>query len=60
MKINLDKNLVEFKPETLEEKANLEKLWNSVVDCVKFSKKLAPIGEYKPAQSPYARFVIED
>lgn len=60
MKITLDKNLVEFTPETEEEKASLEKLWNTVVDCVKFNKKLVPVGEYVPAKSAMARFVIEN
>ena len=60
MKITLDKNLVEFTPENEEEKASLEKLWNTVVDCAKFNKKLVPVGEYIPAKSELARFVIED
>lgn len=59
MKINIDKNLVEFIPENDGEKISLEKLWNTVVDCVKFNKKLAPVGEYIPAKSKLARFVIE-
>lgn len=59
MKIAIDKNLVEFTPETEDEKKELEKLWNTVVDCVKFNKKLAPVGEYIPAKSTLARFVIE-
>lgn len=60
MKIALDKNLVEFTPETEEEKKSLEKLWNTVVDCVKFNKKLVPVGEYIPSKSQLARFVIEE
>lgn len=60
MKINIDKNLVEFVPENDGEKAHLEKLWNTVVDCAKFNKKLAPVGEYIPAKSSLARFAIED
>ncbi|MBU1172760.1 MAG: hypothetical protein KKD44_24645 [Proteobacteria bacterium] len=60
MKINLDKNLVEFTPENDQEKASLEKLWNTVVDCSKFNKKLVPVGEYVPVKSSFARFVIEE
>lgn len=60
MKIIIDKNLVEFTPENDQEKKELEKLWNTVVDCVKFNKKLVPVGEYTPAKNKLARFVIED
>lgn len=60
MKISVDKNLVEFVPETDSEKQELEKVWNTVVDCAKFNKKLSPIGEYVPARSDMARFAIED
>ena len=59
MKINIDQNLVEFVPEGDTEKKELEKLWNTVVDCVKFNKKLAPVGEYVPAKTRQARFAIE-
>lgn len=60
MKITIDKNVVEFVPENSEETAGLEKLWNTIVDCVKFNKKLAPIGEFVPQKSNLARFAIED
>ncbi len=40
MKINIDKNLVEFTPESSDEKVKLEALWRLVVDCVRFNKKL--------------------
>jgi hypothetical protein len=59
MKINLDKNLVEFTPENADEKAKLEALWKVVVDCVRFNKKLVPVGEYVPAKNEFARFMIE-
>ncbi|MBF0413277.1 MAG: hypothetical protein HQK70_11290 [Desulfamplus sp.] len=59
MKINIDKNLVEFTPETADEKAKLEALWKTVVDCVRFNKKLVPVGEYVPAKNTFARFAIE-
>ncbi len=60
MKINIEKNLVEFIPSSEDEKKDLENLWNTVVDCVKFNKKLVPIGEYTPAKNEFARFAIEE
>jgi len=59
MKINIDKNLVEFTPENSDEKVKLEALWRLVVDCVRFNKKLVPIGEYVAAKDEFARFAIE-
>lgn len=59
MKITIEKNLVEFVPEKESETAQLEKLWSTIVDCVKFNKKLTPIGEYVPQKSNTARFAIE-
>ena len=49
MRIELRKNLVEFKPETDIEKTMLEGLWRLLVDCVRFNQKLVPGGEYVPA-----------
>lgn len=60
MKITLDKNLVEFSPENEQETQELNALWRVVVDCVKFNKKLVPVGEYLPGESKIARFAIED
>ncbi len=59
MKINIEKNVVEFVPENSEEAKDLERLWRLVVDCVKFNKKLVAIGEYFAEKSEKARFVIE-
>ncbi len=59
MRINIDKNLVEFTPENSEETAKLQQLWRLMVDCARFNKKMVPIGEYIPKQSPFARFAIE-
>ncbi len=59
MKINIDKNLVEFTPETDDEKSKLEALWKIVVDCARFNKKLVPVGEYVPSKNDFARFAIE-
>jgi len=60
MKIKIDKNLVEFIPESNQETTDLQQLWNTIVDCVKFNKKLVPIGEYVPQKSNQARFTIEE
>ena len=59
MKINIEKNLVEFTPETDQEKTDLEALWRTVVDCAKFNKKLVAVGQYVPSQDGFARFAIE-
>lgn len=59
MKIAVDRNVVEFTPETLKETADMEILWRVVIDCVKESKRMSPIGEYIPLKSNTARFVIE-
>lgn len=59
MKISVEKNVVEFVPENTLETEQLETLWNVVVDCVKFNKKLVPIGEFVPQKKLLARFAIE-
>ena len=59
MKIAIDKELVEFEPESDEETAMMETLWRLMVDCVKFNKKLVPVGEYIPQKRNLARFVVE-
>ena len=59
MKINLEKNLVEFTPENDDETSKLEGLWRMMVDCVRFNKKLVPIGEFVPLKNNMARFAIE-
>ena len=60
MKISVEKNIVEFVPESDQETGQLETLWNTIVDCVKFNKKLVPIGEYVPMKSNTAKFTIEE
>ncbi len=60
MRINIEKTLVEFEPETEEETAMIEALWRLIVDCAKFNKKLVPVGEYIPQKRNLARFAIED
>ena len=60
MKITFEKNLVEFTPESDEETKALSGLWDTIVDCAKFNKKLVPIGEYVPAKENKAQFTIEE
>jgi hypothetical protein len=60
MKISVEKNVVELVPENDQETDQLGQLWNTLVDCVKFNKKLVPIGEYVPRRSNRASFAIED
>ena len=59
MKIDREKNLVEFTPESDAETKSLQSLWNLMVDCVKFNKKLVPVGEYIPSKRNLARFMVE-
>lgn len=60
MKINIEKSLLELTPENEEEAEKLTELWRLIVDCVKFNKKLVPVGEYLPPHSSVARFSIEE
>ena len=55
MEIKIDKNVVEFSPDSEKETKELESLWRLIVDCARFSRKLVPIGEYVPAQRNMAR-----
>jgi Zn finger protein HypA/HybF involved in hydrogenase expression len=59
MQIEIKKNLVEFTPQTPDEEAKLLSLWRLMVDCVRFNKKLEPVGEYIPGKKNMARFAIE-
>ena len=59
MKISLEKNLIEFVPESDAETTALSSLWNVMVDCVKFNRKMVPIGEYVPIKKNMAQFLIE-
>ncbi len=58
MKINLDKAIVEFIPETEVETAELEALWIKLGNCIGDDKKLSPIGVYQPGDKNIARFHI--
>jgi hypothetical protein len=59
MKIKMEKDLVEFAPENDDETAMMEALWQLMVDCVRFNKKLVPVGEYIPQKKNLSRFVVE-
>ncbi|MDA3834940.1 MAG: hypothetical protein PF495_16260 [Spirochaetales bacterium] len=59
MKINVDKNVVEFTPENAQETASLELLWKVVVDCDGNNKKIVPMGLFVPGHDTLARFHIE-
>jgi hypothetical protein len=59
MKITREKNLVELVPENDTEVRELQDLWNAIVDCSGFNKKLLPVGEYVPQKEKVARFLIE-
>jgi hypothetical protein len=59
MQINIKKNYIELTPERSDERAKLEILWKMIVDCVRFNKKLVPMGEYIPPDKNTARFAIE-
>lgn len=59
MKITIDRNVVEFTPANPQEAAELETLWRVLIDCVKETRQLTPIGEYVPSKNNLARFTIE-
>ena len=59
MKIEINKNLVDFKPGNEQEVAELEKLWRLLVSCTSTSKNLVPVGAYVPGQNDAASFYIE-
>ena len=59
MRIDLSKTLVDFTPETDNEKIMLEALWRMMVDCVRFNQKLVPVGEYTAAKDDKASFAVE-
>lgn len=59
MKIIVDRNVVEFTPETEQETASLDLLWKVVVDCYGNNKKIVPMGNFVPGHDKTARFNIE-
>jgi len=59
MKFRIDKNIVEFIPEGPQETADLEVVWRKLIDCVKETRHLVPVGEYVPQKNNAAMFHIE-
>jgi hypothetical protein len=60
IKIDIVKSQVVFTPESDEEKAKLTAIWNIMVDCVRGTRKLVPVGEYVPQKNDKgASFYIE-
>jgi hypothetical protein len=59
MKINIDKNLVSLIPESAEEFSGVDRLWRLLIDCVKETRKLTPVGEFVPTKNNAATFYIE-
>ena len=55
MQINIEKNYIELTPERSDERAKLETIWKMMVDCVRFNKKLVPMGEYIPPENEYSQ-----
>ena len=51
MKISIEKNIVDFSPESAIETAELEALWRLMIDCNDQSRKMVPIGEYVPVKN---------
>ena len=48
MKINIEKNLVEFTPENADETIKLQSLWRMMVDCARSNRKPVHIRGYNP------------
>ena len=60
MRIGIDKNMVEFSPESASERIKLEHLWKIIIDCNGEALKLSPVGEYIPLKNGKgASFYIE-
>ena len=59
MKIEIDKQIVRFVPETEQEAQELNQLWQYIVSCEGESHKLVPLGIYAPGSSEAAQFQVE-
>jgi hypothetical protein len=59
MKIYEKDGLIRFAPESDEETNQLSALWNMLIDCVGYNKKLVPVGEYVPHKKNEAQFTVE-
>jgi hypothetical protein len=60
VKIFQEEGLIKFIPDSDDETQALSMLWQVLIDCVKFNKKLVPVGEYVPFQKNEAHFTIEE
>jgi hypothetical protein len=60
MRIKIDENVVEFRPESETEQKDLESLWNLLVDCIRYNRKLVPMGEYISVKDNVAQFSVEE
>ncbi len=61
MQIEFNDTLVELKPENAAEIDQMGQLWDILVDCAKFNRKLEPVGEFvpkNPDKNKIARFSI--
>ena len=59
MKLEIEGTLLKMTPENDREKKDLETLWNTVVSCTNFNKKLVPVGQYTIGLKETAKFNIE-
>lgn len=59
MKIEFEGTLLRMTPENDREKTDINRLWKTVIGCVKEGKKLVPVGEYIPGSKEVAVFNIE-
>ena len=59
MKVDIERKLVRFIPETPLEEAELSTLWRRIISCAGISKKLAPVGEFIAGKGGCASFHIE-
>ncbi len=59
MRFRMEKNVVEFFPESPQETVEFEVLWRRLVDCVRDTGRLVPIGEFVPEKKNSAMFHIE-
>ncbi|NPA49893.1 MAG: hypothetical protein GXO20_07915 [Thermodesulfobacteria bacterium] len=59
MRIEIDKQIVRFIPESKQEEEELNKLWQYVVSCEGESFRLVPIGVYVPGSTKEAMFQVE-
>ena len=59
MRIVREKRTIQIVPESDVETKDLQILYNTLVDCAKFNRKLAPVGEYIPEKENVAHFYVE-